>query len=142
MKHKLGKWKFILIPIGIAACVTAVGFLVMTLWNNLLPEILNVKTITFWQAIGIFALCKILFGFGGKGGGPGKGAWMRNRLANRFKNMSQDERDAFRTQWEERCGWKGRGFGKGHFGKEQPDRFGERVSPAQPSSAEENINPS
>jgi hypothetical protein len=34
----------------------------MSLWNCLLPEILGVKSITFWQAMGILILSKILFG--------------------------------------------------------------------------------
>eukprot|EP01031_Cornospumella_fuschlensis_P021719 gene21719-26617_t len=50
----------------------------MMLWNNLLPEILGVRSITFWQAMGIFILSKILFGFG-KGGKMGS-SWKRGRM--------------------------------------------------------------
>lgn len=114
MKRKLGKWKFVLIPFGIAAFVAVIGYVVMALWNNLLPEILDVKTITFWQAVGIFVLCKILFGFGGKGGG-GKAAWMKGRMSERFKNMTPEEREAFKAQWDERCNWRGRGMGRRPF---------------------------
>ncbi|PWK79970.1 hypothetical protein LX99_00431 [Mucilaginibacter oryzae] len=116
MKPFFYKRRFIFIPLGVIACLAVISFVVMQLWNCLLPDILHVTTITYWQAMGIFVLCKILFGFG-KGGPKGGGApWMRGRMAERFKNMSPEEREQFRTQWEDRmCGWKGRGAGRfGH----------------------------
>jgi len=41
------------------------GWVVMLLWNWLMPTIFDVATITYWQGFGIFFLAKILFGFGG-----------------------------------------------------------------------------
>jgi hypothetical protein len=111
MKKFLFKGRFIFIPLGIAACLTVAGFAVMLLWNNLLPDILFVSTITFWQALGIFFLCKILFGFGrgggrGCGGGPG---WMRHKMEARFKNMTPEEREAFKQKMRDKaCGPWGR----------------------------------
>ena len=57
----------IFIPIAIAAGVFIFGSVVMLLWNNLLPALFGVGVITFWQAIGILVLSKILFG-GFRGG--------------------------------------------------------------------------
>lgn len=37
---------------------------VMLLWNWLMPVIFGLTTITFWQALGLLALSKILFGKG------------------------------------------------------------------------------
>ena len=107
-KFKKKGWKLVLIPFGIAACIGLVGLAVMLLWNHLLPEILGVSTITFWQAVGLFALCKILFGFGkGNGGAP----WKKAAMARKFKNMSPDEREAFRHEMENRmCRWKKRRY--------------------------------
>jgi hypothetical protein len=34
----------------------------MHLWNWLLPPLFGWRQITFWQALGILALCRILFG--------------------------------------------------------------------------------
>ena len=45
---------------GIAA-ILVFGFVVMGLWNAILPLVLGVKVITFWQALGILLLSKILF---------------------------------------------------------------------------------
>ena len=41
------------------------GWVVMLLWNWIMPSIFGVTTITYWQGFGIFFLAKILFGFGG-----------------------------------------------------------------------------
>ena len=114
--------KLFLIPFAVAAFVAAAGFVVMGLWNALLPVIFHVATITFWQAAGIFVLCKILFGFGK--GGPGRfggGApWMRRRWEERIKNMSPEEREKFKQKWEEKCGhWRHHNHGHDFpFGRE------------------------
>jgi hypothetical protein len=113
MKRIFYENKVVFIPLGIAAFLTAVSFIVMLLWNNLLPDILHVGTITFWQAMGIFVLCKILFGFG-KGGR--RGGWgMRGRMEEHFKNMTPEQKAKFKEKMGERmCGYKGR-FGRGGF---------------------------
>jgi len=102
MKSFFYRRRFIFIPFGIAAFLTLISFVVMTLWNNLLPAILHVGVITFWQAMGIFVLCKILFGFG-KGGGPGRGNWMRHRMEEKFNKMTPEEREKFKEKFRN-CG--------------------------------------
>ena len=98
MKKIFYKGRFVFIPVIAFAFLSLVSFVVMHLWNNLLPEIIHVTTINFWQAMGIFLLCKILFGFGKSGPmGPGWKGGMRNR----FRNMSPDERDAFKAEMKE-----------------------------------------
>jgi hypothetical protein len=87
----------------------------MLLWNCLLPDIMNVSTINFWQAMGIFVLCKILFGFGGKGKGFGGGGapWMRARMEERYKSMTPEQKEKFKQKMSERgaCGpWGGQKF--------------------------------
>jgi hypothetical protein len=49
------------------------GFIVMQLWNWLLPAIFGWKAVTFWQALGLLALCRILFGGLGVGGARHEG---------------------------------------------------------------------
>lgn len=74
MKEKWqGTPKFIRIicytVLGTAAAVLfgfVFGLAIKLLWNWLMPELFNLKEITYWQAIGIFLLTKIVFGsFGG-----------------------------------------------------------------------------
>jgi hypothetical protein len=126
MKRSFYKARFILFPIGAAAILSLISFVVMQLWNNLLPGILHVGVITFWQAMGIFILCKILFGFG-KGGKPGwarEGSpWMRKRMEERFKNMSPEEQERFKAKLRDRCNWGDRGHGR--FGGRPWENFGQ-----------------
>jgi hypothetical protein len=49
--------------------ITIGGFVVQLLWNWLLPDIFQLRRITVWEALGLLALCRILFGGFGKGGG-------------------------------------------------------------------------
>ena len=95
--------KFFLIPLGIIAFLALVSYVVMQLWNHLLPEIINVKPITFWQAMGIFVLCKILFGFGKSGGGA---PWGKHKMVERFKQMTPEDRQQFKEEMKQKmCGW-------------------------------------
>lgn len=55
--------------IAITGLAILFGFIIMWLWNWLMPEIFGLTTLTYWQAIGLFILFKILLGgcgFGGK----------------------------------------------------------------------------
>ena len=84
----------------IIAAVLLFGLLVMSLWNAILPAILGVKAITFIQALGILLLSKILFGgFGGRG----STAW-KQKMKQRWNNMSPDDREKFKAEWKNRCG--------------------------------------
>ncbi len=65
---KFKKYKLFFIPIFFLV-VFGVGYLVMFLWNAILPDVTRVQPITYWQAMGILLLSKILFG-GFKGCGP------------------------------------------------------------------------
>lgn len=102
MRSFFYRGRFIFIPIAIAAFVALTGFVVMGLWNALMPVIFHLGVITFWQAIGLFILAKILFGFG-KGGRRG-GPW-RHRMAEKFKNMSPEEKERFKEKWSRCGGW-------------------------------------
>lgn len=59
---------FILLGIGIAFLV---GYIVMRLWNWLMPELFGLPLVSYWQAVGVLVLAKIIFGFG-SGDGPGR----------------------------------------------------------------------
>jgi hypothetical protein len=104
MRRNFKKGWFILIPFGIAAFLSIISLVVMTLWNYLLPGILHAGVITFWQAMGIFILCKILFGFGNGGYKRGGAPWMRHKWDERFKNMTPEEKELFKEKMGQRCG--------------------------------------
>ena len=103
------KW-FLIGPIAILGvlAVMAIGsVLVMALWNWLLPPLLGLHQITFWQALGILVLCRILFGGRGRHGGLGWGMRrrMRERWAQRWERMTPEERERFRQGMRGRCGF-------------------------------------
>jgi hypothetical protein len=77
----------------VAVGVTVFGYLVMSLWNWLLPPLTGWPVISFGQALGLLVLCRILFGgFRGRGGG-----WhWRHRMRERWEQMTPEERERFR----------------------------------------------
>lgn len=84
------------------------GFIVMGLWNAILPAVLGIKTITFMQALGILLLSKILFGgFRGschRGGGQ---QW-KMKMQEKMASMTPEEKEKFKAEWKNRCGSKWR----------------------------------
>jgi len=92
--------KFIAIAI---AAIAVLGFVVMWLWNWILPPAAGWHTINYWQALGLLVLSKILFsGFRGAHGPR----WKR-RLLERYAEMSPEEREKFREAMRARCGYRG-----------------------------------
>jgi hypothetical protein len=95
---------FWMAPLAILAMVAFVvigGGVVMYLWNWLLPALFGWRMITFWQAVGLLALCRILFGrIGGRGIRPN----FRRRMHERWEHMTPEEREKFRQNWRSRCG--------------------------------------
>lgn len=92
--------------LGMALVIFIGGEVVMHLWNWNLPPLFGWRQITFWQALGLFALCRILFG----GSGPlGHGRSnirrrMRERMAARWEHMTPEERERFRQGMRGSCG--------------------------------------
>src|SRR5215510_4979549 len=78
--------------IGVVA-VSVFGLVVMNLWNWLAPPVFGLRTISFWQALGLLILSRILFG--GFRGRPGGGPW-RRRMSERWQQMTPEEREKFR----------------------------------------------
>jgi hypothetical protein len=75
--------------------VALLGFVVMSLWNWLMPAIFGLGTITYWQAWGLLILGRLLVGGFRMGGGGPSPRW-RHRMRERWAHMSQEERDKFR----------------------------------------------
>jgi hypothetical protein len=99
------KWIFI-VPaalVGMALFVFIGGEIVRLLWNWLLPPLFGWRQITFWQALGLLALCRILFGGFGLHGGPRPS--FRRRMAGRWEGMTTEEQERFRQALRARCGF-------------------------------------
>ena len=97
-----------LMPIWFLVIAAAFGSIIMLLWNWFMPTIFDLTTISFWQALGLFALARILFG----GFGPGSmhkhmhHATDGNPIHKKWMRMSPEQRREFIE--------KRRKFGFGH----------------------------
>ena len=98
------KKRFFLFPLFFLAGLFAVSAVVMLLWNAIIPTISGITPLSYWQAMGLFVLCRILFG-GFK--------FSRHRNAHRhfahhgfkdkFMDMNDEEKQQFKNQWKQRC---------------------------------------
>jgi hypothetical protein len=83
-----------LILLAFAVFVALGGEIVHRLWNWLLPPLFGFRAIGFWQALGLLALSRILFG-GFALHGSGRSGF-RRRMAERWERMTPEERERFR----------------------------------------------
>ena len=111
MMRKRMIWLAPLAVVGIVLFVFLGGQVVRLLWNALLPPLFGWPLVTFWQAIGLLALCRILFGgFGSRGhyGGPHfrrrLADRMADRMAERCASMTPEERERLVQRMRDRWG--------------------------------------
>ena len=86
----------------VVVAVTVFSFVVMMLWNWLMPSLFGLHAVGFWQALGLLALSKILFG--GFRGRTGFGPPWRQRMFERWEQMTPEERERFRAGLRGGCG--------------------------------------
>jgi hypothetical protein len=84
------------------AALAGLSFVAERLWNWLMPVVFGLPSITFWQAIGLLVLSKILFG--GFRAGPGGHRFWRRKMMERWEAMTPEEREQFRQGMSGRCG--------------------------------------
>ncbi len=75
--------------IAVVGLAILFGFIIMWLWNWLMPELFGFAAITYWQAVGIFILFKILLG--GCGGGGGKSHESSKKSKSSCKKESKSD---------------------------------------------------
>lgn len=86
----------------VALAVAGFSFVVMSLWNWLMPALFGWRAIGFLEAAGLLVLSRILFG--GWRGRPGYGTHWRARMAERWEQMTPEEREKFRQGMRGHCG--------------------------------------
>jgi Ca2+/H+ antiporter, TMEM165/GDT1 family len=100
MKRRFRIRKVLGILLLVIIGVLAFGSIVMVLWNGVMPQIFHLPLITFWQALGLFALAKILFS--SFRGGP-RGHWRMDKLKEGWANMTPEQQERFKQEWGRRC---------------------------------------
>lgn len=96
-------WIAPLAILGILIFIFVGGAIVSHLWNWLLPELFGWPRIGFWQALGLLALCRILFGGGFHG--SNRSRRRQHRMQERQEQMTPEERERFRQWMRERSGF-------------------------------------
>jgi hypothetical protein len=90
------------IAVMVAVACVIFGFVVMSLWNWLMPALFGWHPIGFWQALGLFLLSKLLFG--GFHGGWSHGRRWRRGMRERWEQMTPEQRDQMRKRLQACCG--------------------------------------
>jgi hypothetical protein len=91
----------ILVPVGILGMLLVSflgGQIVKALWNALLPPLFGLPSVTFWQALGLLVLSRILFGGFGMSGGSG------SHYRRRWEALTPEERERVRERM--RAHWR------------------------------------
>jgi len=106
-----------------AAFIFLFGFISMSLWNALVPDLFHGPILSYWQALGLLLLAKIFFGgFRGRGGwhgghkhwGHGSG-WVAGsgecgpywyKWKEELEKMTPEEKEAWKTKMKEKWGGK------------------------------------
>ena len=90
--------------IGGAIFIALFGIITQYLWNWLVPDLFSGPVITYWQALGLLLLTKILWGFGGGGKGSckhcgtGDTSFWKKRYAQKIAAMDPEDREAFKKK--------------------------------------------
>lgn len=98
--HMKRNWKRKISYIILAAVAGVFIFtgVVMLLWNAILPAVLHVGLISFWQAMGILVLAKLLFG-GFRGRRHMGGMHWKHRMRMRWNNMTDEEKEKYKQRF-------------------------------------------
>jgi len=85
----------IILGLGVAVLV---GFIIMWLWNGLMPKVFNLPVISYWQGLGLALLGRLLLGGFGSGGGD-------SSSKKKHKQRMSHCDSAYETDWEKYDKW-------------------------------------
>ena len=85
--------------IAITGIAILFGYIIMSLWNWLMPDIFGLTTITYWQAVGLFVLAKFIFG--GFGGGSDSSSCDPKHRKGKHSNKDFSKWKMYDTYWKE-----------------------------------------
>jgi hypothetical protein len=100
--HSCRKFRFF-IPLFVLAFLAVLTLVVRGLWNGVLVDVLTVKAITYWQALGLLLLTRILFG-GWPGGRRCGGHWRERMMNKHWESLDPEQRTKLREEMRQRFG--------------------------------------
>lgn len=102
--RRRGVWIFLGV-IGFIALVFLFGAVTMWLWNWLMPAVFHLGVITYWQAVGLALLGRLLFGFSHHGrhySHKGRHMWRRHHRSGECNDFSNGTKWSWYEQfWSE-----------------------------------------
>lgn len=86
---------------GFAVLALAVlSWVVMLLWNALLPGLFGVRPLHYLQAAGLLVLSRVLLG------GLRHGPWRHGGWRERWETLTPEERERLREKYGRHCRWR------------------------------------
>ena len=104
-QHQWRTRRFFFFPVFIAG-LFAISAVVMLLWNWIIPSISTFQALTYWQAMGLLVLSRILFGgfkFGRHHRAVHRHFENHAPFRDKLMDMTDEERQQFKNQWKKRC---------------------------------------
>jgi hypothetical protein len=103
-----GRFAMIALHIGFGVLLAATlalvfGYVVMLLWNHLMPEAFGLPAVSYWQGVGLLLLARILTGGIGHGHGR-RGHHGRHPDEQPWKEYDQWWREAGERNFRDRSG--------------------------------------
>jgi hypothetical protein len=98
---------FLKCAVAVLVAVFIFAWITYLLWNWLVPVLFNGPAISYWQALGLLVLTKILFfGLGGRNHGyrghSGHQRYWKQRFYEKMSSLSPEEREAFKKKMREK----------------------------------------
>ena len=105
-ENRKSRKRFIFFPLVAIAFVALAGWVVMQLWNFIIPAVIpSVNPLNYWQAVGLLVLCRLLFGgFKGGGGWRSRSQMKGQMWREKMGSMTDEEKEQFKEAWKARCG--------------------------------------
>jgi hypothetical protein len=85
----------------IVIALAGLSWVVMLLWNALLPGLFGVRPLHYLQAVGLLVLSRVLLG------GLRHGPWGHRRWHQRWESLTPEERERLREKYARHCRWHG-----------------------------------
>ena len=83
--------------------LAVLSWVVMLLWNALLPGLFGAPPVRYLQAAGLLVLSRILLG-----GLRGHHGWRHRAWRERWESLTPEERERLREKYARHCRWHGR----------------------------------
>ncbi len=83
--------------LGVIAYFMVIGWVIMQLWNGLVPRITGWSSINYNDALVLLVLVRLFVGFKFLGGG-----YLKKKFSGKWSNLSEGEREEMREKFKSR----------------------------------------